>query len=139
MGPNSPRFGRCDACIGWGIGVAGGGGGGSGKLCHNGADKPAHMPTDKPCSTVSAVVEYETPPDFVLSDPGSEGSLAPTVSNCSRILRAGHGELRLATAKSLQSCPTLCDPIDGSPPGSSVPGILQARTLEWVAISFSNA
>ena len=44
-----------------------------------------------------------------------------------------------ATAKSLQSCPTLCDPRDGSPPGSPVPGILQARTLEWVAISFSNA
>ena len=44
-----------------------------------------------------------------------------------------------AAAKSLQSCPTLCDPIDGSPPGSSVPGILQARTLEWLAISFSNA
>ena len=44
-----------------------------------------------------------------------------------------------AVAKSLQSCPTLCDPIDGSPPGSSIPGILQARTLEWVAISFSNA
>ena len=42
-------------------------------------------------------------------------------------------------AKSLQSCPTLCDPTDGSPPGSPVPGILQARTLEWVAISFSNA
>ena len=42
-------------------------------------------------------------------------------------------------AKSLQSCPTLCDPIDGSPPSSPVPGILQARTLEWVAISFSNA
>ena len=42
-------------------------------------------------------------------------------------------------AKSLQSCPTLCDPIDGSPPGSPVPGILQARTLGWVAISFSNA
>ena len=41
--------------------------------------------------------------------------------------------------KSLQSCPTLCDPIDGSPPGSSVPGILHARILEWVAISFSNA
>ena len=40
-------------------------------------------------------------------------------------------------AKFLQSCPTLCDPIDGSPPGSAVPGILQARTLEWVAISFS--
>ena len=42
-------------------------------------------------------------------------------------------------AKSLQLCPTLCDPIDGSPPGSPVPGILQARTLEWVVISFSNA
>ena len=45
----------------------------------------------------------------------------------------------LCYAKSLQSCPTLCDPIDGSPPGSLVPGILQARTLEWVAISFSSA
>ena len=44
-----------------------------------------------------------------------------------------------AAAKSLQSCPSLCDPRDGSPPGSPVPGILQARTLEWVAISFSNA
>ena len=44
-----------------------------------------------------------------------------------------------ATAKSLQSCRTLCDPIDGSPPGSPVPGSLQARILEWVAISFSNA
>ena len=44
-----------------------------------------------------------------------------------------------AAAKSLQSCPTLCDPIDGNPPGSPIPGILQARTLEWVAISFSNA
>ena len=44
-----------------------------------------------------------------------------------------------ATAKSLQSCPTLCNPIDSSPPGPPVPGILQARTLEWVAISFSNA
>ena len=44
-----------------------------------------------------------------------------------------------AAAKSLQSCPTLCDPIDGSPPGSPVPGILQAGTLEWGAISFSSA
>ena len=44
-----------------------------------------------------------------------------------------------AAAKSLQSCPTLCNPIDGSPPGFPVPGILQARTLEWVAISFSSA
>ena len=44
-----------------------------------------------------------------------------------------------AAAKSLHSCPTLCDPIDGSPSGSPIPGILQARTLDWVAISFSNA
>ena len=57
--------------------------------------------------------------------------LPPT---CGRALKA-----MLCYAKSLQSCPTLCDPIDGSPPGSPVPGILQARTLEWVAISFSNA
>ena len=55
---------------------------------------------------------------------------------------AGRGqkdEHNRSAAKSLQSCPTLCDPIDGSPPGSPVPGILQARALEWVAISFSNA
>ena len=44
-----------------------------------------------------------------------------------------------AAAKSLQSCPSLCDPIDSSPPASAIPGILQARILEWVAISFSNA
>ena len=50
-----------------------------------------------------------------------------------------HFAAAAAAAKSLQSCPTLCDPIDGSPSGSPVPEILQARTLEWVAISFSNA
>ena len=50
-----------------------------------------------------------------------------------------NGTAAAAAAKSLQSCPTLCNPIDGSPPGSPVPGVLQARTLEWVAISFSNA
>ena len=48
-------------------------------------------------------------------------------------------QLAAAAAKSLQSRPTLCNPIDGSPPGSPIPGILQPRTLEWVAISFSNA
>ena len=53
--------------------------------------------------------------------------------------RVGYnGMTAAAAAKSLQSCPTLCDPIDVSPPGSPVSGILQARTLEWVAISFSN-
>ena len=54
-------------------------------------------------------------------------------------LSASPGKPAAAAAKSLQSCPTLCDPIDGSLPGSPVPGILQARTLEWVAISLSNA
>ena len=49
------------------------------------------------------------------------------------------GDAAAPAAKSLQSCPTLCDPVDGSPPGSPIPGILQARTLEWVAISFSSA
>ena len=51
----------------------------------------------------------------------------------------GFSPVAVAAAKLLQSCPTLCDPIDGSPLGSAIPGILQARTLEWVAISFSNA
>ena len=59
----------------------------------------------------------------------------PSVSCTQSICRSSFA----AAAKSLQSCPTLCSPIDGSPPGSTVPGILQARTLEWVAISFSNA
>jgi len=55
----------------------------------------------------------------------------------SRVIQWYHAAA--AAAKSLQSCPTLCNPIDGSPPGSPIPGILQARTLEWVAISFSSA
>ena len=59
-----------------------------------------------------------------------------SVRKCARVL---NDDAAAAAAKSLQSCPTLCDPIDGSQPGSPVPGILQARTLEWVAISFSNA
>ena len=61
---------------------------------------------------------------------GSTIVIIPTVVTVSWV----HGA---AAAKSLQSCATLCDPIDGSPPGSAVPGILQARTLEWVAIAFS--
>ena len=56
---------------------------------------------------------------------------------CFHVLAIVHAAA--AAAKSLQSCPTLCDPIDGSPPGSPIPGILQARTLKWVAISFSKA
>ena len=64
-------------------------------------------------------------------------SLAPT-PHCLGLLHKIMWELA-AVANLLQSCLTLCDPVDGSPPGSPVPGILQARTLEWVAISFSNA
>ena len=63
---------------------------------------------------------------------------AGILSNKNRSLSTFNG-VAAAAAKSLQSCPTLCDPIDGSPPRSPVPGILQARTLEWVAFSFSNA
>ena len=55
-----------------------------------------------------------------------------------KIFYNNKSHITTAAAKSLQSCPTLCDPRDGSPPASTVPGILQARTLEWVAISFSN-
>ena len=59
-------------------------------------------------------------------------------NKCNKSYNCFYNKLMYA-AKSLQSCPTLCDPVDGSPPGSPIPGILQARTLEWVAISFSNA
>ena len=58
---------------------------------------------------------------------------------CTNIHIYKHVSAAAAAAKSLQSCPTLCNPIDGSTPGSPIPGILQARTLEWVAISFSSA
>ena len=61
------------------------------------------------------------------------------VALVSKNLQQTDTKVAATAAKSLQSCLTLCDPIDGSPPGSPVPGILQARTLEWVAISFSNA
>ena len=76
--------------------------------------------------------------DFILG-----GSKITADGDCSHEIRRRLLFVRkaaaAAAAKSLQSCPTLCDPIDGSPPGFPIPGILQARTLEWVAISFSNA
>ena len=69
--------------------------------------------------------------------------VATVIRNINRCSRCGKwsaaAAAEAAAAKPLQSCPTLCDPIDVSPPGSPVPGILQARTLEWVAISFSSA
>ena len=74
---------------------------------------------------------------------GTSRPLAPPLFSCIWALNPdaySRNKYRTAAAaQSLQSCPTLCDPIDGSPPGCPVPGILQARTLEWVAISFSNA
>ena len=88
-----------------------------------------HPPSERP--------ERTTPADTLISDfwP-SELSVREWISV---ILSLWPFVAATAAAKSLQSCPTLCDPIDGSPPGSSVPRILQARTLEWVPISFSNA
>ena len=77
------------------------------------------------------VLEKAGEPEIKL--PTSVGSLEKQENSRKTSAAAG------AAAKSLQSCPTLWDPIDGSPPGSPVPGILQARTLEWIAISFSNA
>ena len=71
-----------------------------------------------------------------------EGKEEPPVSLRERLMGSSlhlRKEPAAAAAKSLQSCLTVCNPIDSSPPGSPVPGILQARTLEWVAISFSNA
>ena len=68
-----------------------------------------------------------------------KGAKGKDIERETALVGKGLDKRAAAAAKSLQSCPTLCDPIDGSPPGSPVPGILQARTLEWVAISFSSA
>ena len=82
-------------------------------------------------------------PPWRTSDPPAEGLAIPRDHTSSWLCSAQayevHRSSTAAAAKSLQSCPTLCDPIDGSSPGSPVPGILQARTLEWVAISSSSA
>ena len=81
------------------------------------------------------------PPPGDISDPGIS-SLSPALAGRFVTTHPPKKSILIiaaTAAKSFQSCPTLCDAIDGSPPGSSVPGILQARTLEWVAISFSNA
>ena len=73
-----------------------------------------------------------------MEEPGRLQSMGSLESDTTERLHF-HFSLCAAAAKSLQSCLTLCDPIDGSPPGSAVPGILQARILEWVAISSSSA
>ena len=76
---------------------------------------------------------------FKLNITGASSIQRTCVSQCFVLRGAKRQAAAAAAAKSLQSCPTLCDPIGVSPPGSPVAGILQARTLEWVAISFSNA
>ena len=77
---------------------------------------------------------------FICNSPNREQPKCPSTNKCVNKLWYIYIKwTTAAAAKLLQSCPTLCDPIDGSPPGSPVRGILQARTLEWVAISFSNA
>ena len=83
----------------------------------------------------------ETVSDFILggSKITADGDCSHEIKRCLLLGRKVMTNLAAAAAKSLQSCPTLFDPIDSSPPGSPVPGILQARTLAWVAISFSNA
>ena len=80
------------------------------------------------------MLQFPTPGD--LPDPGIEPASVMSSALADEFFTLAPPA---AAAKSLQSCPTLRDPIDGSPLGSSVPGILQARTLKWVAVSFSNA
>ena len=85
----------------------------------------------------SRILQWVAIPFSRRSSPGS--NLGLPLCEQTLYCLSHQGDSAAAAAKSLQSCPTLCDPIDGSPPGSPIPGILQARTLEWVAISFSNA
>ena len=85
--------------------------------------------------------EWQPTPVFLSGEFHGQRSLvgySPWRCKSQTWLSEQHYSTSAAAAKSLQSCPTLCDPIDNSPPGSPVPGIIQARTLEWVAISFSN-
>ena len=101
------------------------------------------MNCSPPGSSVHGILQARTlkwvamPSSRDFPNPGLNLHLLPQHLHCRLILY--HWATAAAAAKSLQSCPTLCDPIDGSPPRSPIPGILQARTLEWVAISFSNA
>ena len=100
-----------------------------------------------PCPQTQALISHKGKRrDWWLIYNGGHLILVSTGNGTSlavNLVSDGHGHFlkayAAAAAKSLQSCPTLCDPIDGSPPGSPVPGILQARIREWVAISFSNA
>ena len=94
--------------------------------------------TQVPCNESEKFypLDHQEVPNPCLMSPALAGGFFTTSTACEALLVI-YFIYTAATAKSLQSCPTLCNPTDGSPPGSPVPGILQARTLEWVAISFS--
>ena len=95
--------------------------------------KPPDTITQSPCQGKSLFMAW-------YSETLSQVTSHPALPTAEHFLHTkNYGRFAAAAAKSLQSCPTLCDPTDGSPQGSPVPGILQARTLEWVAISFSDA
>ena len=89
--------------------------------------------------SLSHVRLFATPWAVAYQAPPSLGFSRQELEWGATVFSAKESAAAAAAAKSLQSCLTLCDPIDGSPPGSPIPGTLQARTLEWVAISFSNA
>ena len=105
---------------------------------------PRHL-LDPRVEPVSTVLQADSSPLSHLGNPTKDQKILKKKKNHSEqnaiteMKNKLEGLTAAAAAKSLQSCPTLCDPIDGSPPGAPIPGILQARTLEWVAISFSNA
>ena len=95
--------------------------------------KPPDTITQSPCQGKSLFMAW-------YSETLSQVTSHPALPTAEHFLHTkNYGRFAAAAAKSLQSCPTLCDPRDGSPPGSAIPGILQVRTLEWVAIFFSNA
>ena len=92
------------------------------------------------CQIDGETMETVTDFTFLGSRITADGDCSHEIKSCLVLGRKAMTNLAAAAAaKSRQSCPTLCDPIDGSPPGSPIPGILHARTLEWVAVSFSNA
>ena len=111
--------------------------------CWSGLSFPSPMhESEKGKGSHSVVPDSGDPMDCRLPGPSIHGIFQARVLEWGAIAfskRVPAATAAVAAAKSLQSCPTPCDPRDGSPPGSPVPGILQARTLEWVAISFSNA
>ena len=111
--------------------------------CHTQCPRPCSRPPPTHASTEGpghSWVILLWGPSSIFLGPGADKVLfVPSKSLFPQSCVSSGGSAAATAAKSLQSCPTLCDPIDSSPPGSPIPGILQARTLDWVAISFSNA